>query len=854
MDISNFFKIYVSVIILFFAETNYSFDFSIFKVTMLQYLQMFLLSFLKKYNLVLMISLILFIIPFFWLKPGEMDIGGDSNRLYFYDPIASLTSYGIYMIAPYGSGEISYFQYFIPFLLFVSFLKFIFISPTILIDIFNGLKFSGSFLFMFLIIRELLYKEDGEVMTINKCAACIIGALFYTFSPGIVDNMGVALNTHLLVFLNPIIFYLLLRYLITHSLKYIWIAILITLLFSISFSIHSPSIYAFYLLSIAFLTLYNFLIFRKSPPWKSTCFILLLFLGLHIYHIVPTVSIVFDKGSQLNTRVFEGTKNVNLGLEYFNAILPLGKVSEHIFMPLADRRFSWNLFIIPLLTILGFMSAKKKNKTLLLLGIFFLITLFLTSANITNIGVEFYRKLFSIPGFGMFRNFYGQWQWVHAFFYALLAGLAISSLFFQLKRKYIYLTTFVVVSLIFARSWIFFNGDLVNITQRGSENLKVIVRMDPHYEQMLSYIKSIQNEGRILHMPFTDFAYNIVGGANKGVYIGQSMPSLLLGKNDYPGYQDIDPYSEVFVKLVKEENYPLIKQMMALLQIRYILYNSDEIVSSKFFPGFPYGYTGTPTSQTELQDFVQNISKKKIYEIGHYSLYEVDKDQYLPLFYAVSNMYIYDTNPKYDIDYSRALSFFPKETLAEGKDPRIAFVDRVFCTKILSKQICDQNNLHADIKDIQIMYQRINPTKYKLIIKNATKPFLLVFQNDFNLYWKIYQINTSVNTKNVSDSYYNGGIIELVPENQIIDNNPFETNNIKAMYDNTHIQVNGYANGWYIKPSEYSGKEDYEVIIEMIGQKFFYYSFIISLMSLLIFLFVGIQLFLVKKGSGTINH
>jgi len=127
-------------------------------------------------------------------------------------------------------------------------------------------------------------------------------------------------------------------------------------------------------------------------------------------------------------------------------------------------------------------------------------------------------------------------------------------------------------------------------------------------------------------MPFTDYGgYNIVGGANRGVYIGQSMVSFLVGKNDFAGYGDINPFSEVFVKLVKERNYSLIKQMMSLLQIRYILYNSDEVVYDKFFPTFPYGYVGVPTSPSAALDFVNNISEKLIYKTGHYSLFEVDK-------------------------------------------------------------------------------------------------------------------------------------------------------------------------------------------------------------------------------------
>ena len=80
--------------------------------------------------IVLLICIMLFILPFSWLKPGEMDLGGDSNRLYFYDPISSLKAFAIYSVVPYGTGTISHNQDFIPFLLFVAFLKSIFPSSA----------------------------------------------------------------------------------------------------------------------------------------------------------------------------------------------------------------------------------------------------------------------------------------------------------------------------------------------------------------------------------------------------------------------------------------------------------------------------------------------------------------------------------------------------------------------------------------------------------------------------------------------------------------------------------------------------------------------------------------------------
>ena len=789
----------------------------------------------------------MFILPFFWLKPGEMDLGGDSNRLYFYDPISNLKAFATYSVVPYGTGAIAYNQYFIPFLLFVAFLKSIFNSPTVLIAIFNGFKLAGSFIFMFLIIKELFGKEIGAKITLAKCAAAILGALFYTFSPSVVDNMKYALVTHSQVFLNPLIFYLLLRYLTTSSLRYVWLALFITFIFSSNFSLQAPPpLFAFYPLAIIFLLFYNFFVLKKSLPWKGAIVGILFFIGLHAFHLFPVVSNVFDKDSNFNTRIFESTSKVNSGLEYFNAILGLGKVSDHILLPLENKKLSLSLIIVPVLIVFGFLSSKRKSKTLLLVSIFFFTTLFLVSANITQIGVEFYRTLFLIPGFGMFRGFFGQWQWVHAFFYSLLVGLSVSYLFSKLKKKYVYIVSILAIGFLLARSLIVFNGEIVNVFHRGPKNVKAVIVTDPNYEKILDYIKGISNDGKIFHMPFTDYGYNIVGGANKGAYIGQSMVSFLAGRNDFAGYQNIDPFSEVFVKLVKEKNYPLIKQMMSLLQIRYVLYNSDEIVSDKFFPSFPYGYLGIPASQSAMLDFTQNISEKKIYEAGYYSIFEVDKEKYLPHLYAASKIYFYDTIPKYDVQYSRASSFFPEKPL-DNKDPRIAFVDRATCNTILAIKTCSKNNFHTDSSDMQIIYQRINSTKYRVTLKNATEPFLLVFQDSFSPHWKLFSANTPIVLANISDSYFDGEITELLPINQTIDRNPLETINMRSISESAHVKVNGYANAWYIQPNDLLGNSNYEFILEMTAQKTVYYSFIVSAISLLVFLLYGVKLLMKQK-------
>src|SRR5437870_3456473 len=105
---------------------------------------------MKKHNIAIFIAIILFFIPFLWLKPGFVDVGGDSGRLYFVDPLASAlhkynnqTTVGASVYA------------FIPYELFLGMLHTIVTSPTYLIGIDRGIVLSVAFYSIYLIVIEL---------------------------------------------------------------------------------------------------------------------------------------------------------------------------------------------------------------------------------------------------------------------------------------------------------------------------------------------------------------------------------------------------------------------------------------------------------------------------------------------------------------------------------------------------------------------------------------------------------------------------------------------------------------------------------------------------------------------------
>lgn len=89
----------------------------------------------------------------------------------------------------------------------------------------------------------------------------------------------------------------------------------------------------------------------------------------------------------------------------------------------------------------------------------------------------------------------------------------------------------------------------------------------------------------------------------------------------------------------------------------------------------------------------------------------------------------------------------------------------------------------------EITYREINPTKYKIEIKNAQKPFLFIFNQAYNPSWKLTVVNE------------------------------------KGSFG--HVEVNGYANGWYLTKTG-----SYSVLVEYQAQNVFYVGIVVSVLSL----------------------
>lgn len=604
---------------------------------------------MRSHRLAIVIAIILFIIPFFWLKPGEMNLGGDSGRLYFYDPSSYLNNNSLYNFISSGKGSETHSYPLLPYTFLLVVLKWVFQSPTILISIFNGIALTIGFLSVYFAILELLRPKENNEKDHLISLSSILGGLFYVFSQISISNgWENPLLTHSQVFVNPLMFILLLRYLVTKRIRYLLIALLISVVFSFNFSfIGAPTFFSFYPLAVCFLFIYVKFVRNLPIPFKSLTIGLAVFLLLHAFHLAPEISGLLSSGSTFNRPVFaevgEGTR---WGLEYFIAIAANVKLSL-IWMTIAQQQKGFWLAvfsIFPLMLIGGLFL--NRGKTSLLTGIFFLIAFFFASANLTDLGFTFYKQLFRIPGFSMFRNFHGQWAYSFMFFYALLLGQAIAIVSSRLNKRLslVLIIGFFIAILGSGLPLIIGRASIVTHTDTG---LRYTFQMDPIFEEVLNYFRTNPIDGKILSLPLTAPGYEVFQGKDGGVYQGLSMLTYLAGKSDFAGFESLSPFHEKFLEFIQEQDIDALKKIISIMNIKYIFHNADPFIYSEAFKSYLYSHVSkfTPKDQDEYKSFIEKLPVESRIDFGkNYHIYTVDDNTFTPHIFTTTNI-AYTNNP-----------------------------------------------------------------------------------------------------------------------------------------------------------------------------------------------------------------
>lgn len=737
----------------------------------------------RSYSVVILIALIVFFVPFIWLPPGTVDLGGDGGRLYFYDPIYLVQHLGPYYLWPQDAGFVTAPFSRLPFFSLIAVASRFMPDMRILASVYNGIKLVVGFLSVFALIRLLSH---------GAFWGAILGGLFYLFNPAMTENYVRALPSHDQVFLNPLMTYLLLLFLLSGKMRFSLIATAVSVVFAHVYSYTSaPPFFAFYPLAALFVFAYAVWVRYKRIPWGRVVLSLCLFFGAHAFHLIPEFFDLIDASNRTTSRVFNSSDAAEQ-LIYFVSVLPIPKVSLRWFAASAWMPTIAGSVAVPLVVVVGFLLAKRPKRTLTLAGLFVLLTIFLSTAKVSDAAVELYKLFFlSIPGFSMFRNFYGQWQFVFFFFYSILFGLAAAAILARIGR-FTALVSIGIGLFLTVRAIPFLDGSMVNQKNHLSDT-RVAVAMDPAFNQMLSYIRTLPKDGKILVLPFTDCCYQVIHGTNNGAYVGRSFTGYLTGKHDFSGYDAMLPFSETFWRLSKAGDYDGLNRLLGMLNIRYILHNADQQVYDSAFPSYPYEYARKylPDTQAGYREFIDRFGVTQLYSVGTFMLYQTSDRAYLPLFYAASAVGSYTDDPRLS-EYAKAEAFFE----APHSDIRDVFIEQ---NEFLSKNF-------EVLSFPTLTYQQISPVKYRVIVSAATGQYLLVMLMRFNEGWKVY-----------SDMVQLAGL--------------------------PHFQVNGYANAWYITPEGTKGERSYELIVELAQQRLLSTGLTVSLATVALCFIAGVLVY-----------
>ncbi|MCL4360167.1 hypothetical protein M1555_02835 [Patescibacteria group bacterium] len=595
---------------------------------------------MRRHKLALIIAAILFVIPFFWLKSGQMNLGGDSGRLYFYDPGTYLRLHAFYnyLESSFGS-ELTYYIY-LPYFILLYLLKLILASPTNLISFFNGLTLSVGFFAVYLIVRELLSGETAGTKLKYAGVSSVLAGLFYVLSQlSIYSGWEKPIITFNQVFINPLMAWLILKLLLTQNAGYLAAALLTTLAFSPNFSaVGAPPFFAFYPLTVLFLMSYTVFVRKKAVPWRLLGIGLILFVLLHAYHLANTVNSVLSTSSAYYHDLFspEGTVGGRNPLSYFIAVATSLKISR-IWLSLAqfeDKPYFVLAVLYPLLLVLSFIY--NRGKTLLLTGLFFLAAFYFASA-VTQSGFYLYKLFFRIPGFAIFRNFHGQWLYVLCFFYALMVGLAIAIVTSRLRRRMARTVLLLCAAVTLGFSFPLISGT-VPMPKSAETGISNSFRMDPAFENALQTLRASPVDGKVLLLPLTQPGYQLIQGRDGGYYRGLPPISYLSGKAEFGGYETLRPFQDIFLDAVKNSDLATLEKMMEILNVRWVFYNSDPFIMGSQF-SYLYSYISgfLPDNQTEYSAFIRTLPLTDQVDFGtKFHLYQLDSRLLYPHLYLSS--------------------------------------------------------------------------------------------------------------------------------------------------------------------------------------------------------------------------
>jgi len=490
----------------------------------------------------------------------------------------------------------------------------------------------------------------------------------------------------------------------------------------------------------------------------------------------------------------------------------------------------------------------------------------------------------SIPGFFMFREPWSKFMPLVLFFFTILFVLSLEALRRTCSPTKFSAIILIVLFLIVLKGIPFFSPDMFDHTQSGWD--KKFINPPSYWYNFKSWSQD-NSDKYILPTPYYvepslvnyQWYNTTLGNANIPLYYYFGDANLIafnLGDENY--------FSNVIQTFTDQKNINFIK----ICSVDYLLEQKDINLSS---------IPDDLNYQNDIKSFFQDTPS--ITFDNKLNLYATKPEYYIPQVYASSKILIANQSIT-SLPTIVSANNYQKETvivfnstsknlneLSEkipniqtfepepSSSDKLNFFDSksTATLKMIIRDVKNNTGLFSSAQNDPIIeFKKINPTKYRVRIHNATQPFMLVISDAYNNNWAIYQADYQVsqNSPNLNYSYSvtspgqanvstvqqfinhgwiseisNSGNVNFISDNydgSIQNNNLpdgpiYETWFEPQVSNNNHYRANGYLNSWLIDPTTLNAKKiqrnpngsyDFELVIDYWPQSLFYLGEIAS--------------------------
>jgi hypothetical protein len=447
-------------------------------------------------------------------------------------------------------------------------------------------------------------------------------------------------------------------------------------------------------------------------------------------------------------------------------------------------------FSLLLISCLLYVQKNLKNTHIFFL-LAYIISVFLACGLSFSPGL-YYWLMDNIPLFYIFREPWARFTPISLFFITTILIMSLEHIK-KYKRGLIILTFFLVI----IRGLPFFSPHFIN---NVSSRWDIPFMKLPNYWQEYNKWSKNYQEKKVLSIPLSyfnrDWYKENLGNVRHPLLRLFGLTQVIY---DFPN----SSFGKIIERSIAKKNFNFFK----IATIDYVLVQRDIDIKSNLY---------TSTARKIDSQLVDYLTNNLFTQFGNkLFLYNVKKEFYLPQIYAAntSKELNVESNSKDALDKlityistseykMRSAVFFKNNKLGNRSTPLF--------------QINSTPNLN---------FKKVNPTKYQVDIQNAKGSFIVVFNETFNPFWKLYL--SGLTESSMSETWFSKF-----------------NNNIISVPDNKHMLVNGYANAWMVNTEQVcsyatictknrDGSYSMKFIIEYWPQRIFFGALLLTFLPLI---------------------